>query len=78
MPLLFWYLPFMIIAGAFDALYEQDGTRNLERERRGAYIRLCRLAFFSSRPGRDRSHPRGPLGKTASPDRVGLRPGPRF
>jgi hypothetical protein len=36
MPLLFWYLPFMIVAGAFDALYEQDGTRSLERERRGA------------------------------------------
>jgi hypothetical protein len=30
MPLLFWYLPFMIVAGAFDALYEQDGRRSLE------------------------------------------------
>jgi hypothetical protein len=29
MPLLFWYLPFLIVAGAFDALYEQDGTRSL-------------------------------------------------
>ncbi len=36
MPLLFWYLPFMIMAGAFDALYEQDHPRSLERERRGA------------------------------------------
>ena len=31
MPLLFWYLPFMIIAGAFDALYEQDDAPSLER-----------------------------------------------
>jgi hypothetical protein len=35
MPLLFWYLPFMIVSGAFDALYEQDDTRSLvEQERR--------------------------------------------
>ena len=39
MPLLFWYLPFMIVAGAFDALCEQDATRSLERERRGALAR---------------------------------------
>ena len=30
MPLLFWYLPFMIVSGAFDALYEQDDARSLE------------------------------------------------
>jgi hypothetical protein len=30
MPLLFWYLPFMIVSGAFDALCEQDDTRSLE------------------------------------------------
>jgi hypothetical protein len=24
MPLLFWYLPFMIMSGAFDALYARD------------------------------------------------------
>jgi hypothetical protein len=24
MPLLFWCLPFMIVSGAFDALYAQD------------------------------------------------------
>jgi hypothetical protein len=62
MPLLFWYLPFMIVAGAFDALYEQDGTRSLERERRG--LRLRRLAF--SRRGLDVAV----LGKTASPGRL--------
>jgi hypothetical protein len=36
MPLLFWYLPFMIMSGAFDTLYGHDGARSLERERRGA------------------------------------------
>jgi hypothetical protein len=30
MPLLFWYLPFMIVSGAFDSLYEQDDARRLE------------------------------------------------
>jgi hypothetical protein len=24
MPMLFWYLPFVIMSGAFDALYGQD------------------------------------------------------
>jgi hypothetical protein len=34
MPLLFWYLPFMIMSGAFDTLYGQLDTRSLEREQR--------------------------------------------
>jgi hypothetical protein len=34
MPLLFWYLPFMIMSGAFDALYGQNGTRSSGRETR--------------------------------------------
>jgi hypothetical protein len=34
MPLLFWYLPFMIMSGAFDALYGQDETRSPERQTR--------------------------------------------
>jgi hypothetical protein len=33
MPLLFWYLPFMIVSGTFDALYEQDDTRSLAAEK---------------------------------------------
>jgi hypothetical protein len=39
MPLLFWYLPFMIMSGTFDVLYEQNETRKPERET------LCRLDF---------------------------------
>jgi hypothetical protein len=35
MPLLFWYLPFMIMSGAFDTLYGQDETRIPKRETHG-------------------------------------------
>jgi hypothetical protein len=34
MPLLFWYLPFVIMSGAFDAFYEHNETRIPERETR--------------------------------------------
>jgi hypothetical protein len=32
MPLLFWYLPLMIMSGAFDALYGQNETQMLTAE----------------------------------------------
>jgi hypothetical protein len=32
MPLLFWYLPFMIMSGAFDTLYGQKETQILKKE----------------------------------------------
>ena len=32
MPLLLWYLPFMIMSGAFDTLYGQDETQIIKRE----------------------------------------------
>jgi hypothetical protein len=32
MPLLFWYLPFMIMSSAFDTLYGQNETQILKHE----------------------------------------------
>jgi hypothetical protein len=31
MPLLFWYLPFMIMSGAFDTMYGQNETQILKQ-----------------------------------------------
>jgi hypothetical protein len=49
MSLLFWYLPLMIMSGAFDTLYRGDEAQVTEVETRklplGAEEAQCRLDF---------------------------------
>jgi hypothetical protein len=48
MSLLFWYLPFMIMSGCFEALYENDGIKAREAEARHGWAALMPAALFNN------------------------------